>query len=150
MSNHERTGQRDLTYSRWHRDDSIVRYLDGDKRLAYELAVVDIDWCECCRRCWKPLALIETQRSEANPKSATVTANLAALAGIQAWSVSYSVENGEIVRFKRRQLSPLRGEIIEESPFAYARWLVSLRIVHWQSCAHAPELHPVTALTRGR
>ena len=39
-------GRRDLTYSAWHRTDSIKRFLGGDKKVASTLMAQDIDFCE--------------------------------------------------------------------------------------------------------
>ena len=135
MSERERTGTRDLVYSRWHRTHRIARLLGGDQRAAYELSVIDIDWCEYCRWCQTPLALIETQASHGDPKRAAVTQRLAEKAGIQAWSVSYIVEDDDIAWFKRRQLAPVFGPVLSEAPDDYARWLLSLRWSHRWNCS---------------
>ena len=57
MSLKERYGKRDLTYSSWHRPESISRFLE--KRYAYNLDFIDLDAIEYCHFCKEPLALIE-------------------------------------------------------------------------------------------
>lgn len=129
MSDHERTGERDLTYSKWHRQDSVSRYIPGDA--AWGLGLVDIDGCEYCRACGKPLALIETQASAREPKTARVMQELAAMAGIDAYSVSYQKgRDGEIELFRVRQVHPGQGVVQVMLPNIYAVFLHSLRINH--------------------
>lgn len=136
MSEAERTGTRDLTYSQWHRTSSLSRFVD--KVDAWECGVIDIDWCEYCRYCKQPLALIETQASKATPKSATVTRNLAALAGISAYSVSFVVLDDEIQRFRLRQIWPTESSVYDLTPERYASFLCGLRRVHVGRCKNAP------------
>jgi len=129
MSSRERTGVRDLRYSRWHREDSVRRYLTA--REAWSLGYIDIDDCEFCRHCKVPLALIETQVSDGQPKAAPVTARLAWLAGIPAYSVSVvpgDVE--EIALFRVQQIAPTRGSVEPMLPGAYARLLRGFRDRH--------------------
>lgn len=135
MSLNERSGKRDLLYSAWHRPASIKRFLGA--RRAAQLMVIDIDWCEACYACKRPLALIETQRSGNAPKAATVTVALAKLAGLPAFSVSYeeSHEGGDIVRFRWKRLWPV-GPALDQwfLPAEYAEWLWSLRRDHESDC----------------
>lgn len=133
MSDEERTGKRDLTYSRWHRRRSLAQYIDMDR--ANEVHQIDIDWCEYYFACKLPIALIETQQSKAPPKPARVTSELARMAGIDAYSVSYRTnEAGEITGFARSQLVPIVTKAVEETPTEYARWLWMLRVAHQQEC----------------
>jgi len=139
MSSQERTGTRDLLYSKWHREASIRRFLPA--RCAYDLGMIDIDACEYCRYCNLPLALVETQRSTFGPKSATVTEALARLAGLPAFSVSYrATEDGEdIAEFRVQQITPAQGEARRLTPAEYAEWLLSLRFPHNHSCRKQQE-----------
>ena len=131
MSARERTGQRDLTYSAWHRQENTRRYL-GNRR-AFELGMIDMDGVEWCRHCRTPLALIETQRSDGPPKSAAVTAELASMAQITAYSVSYT-DNGEgcggIHLFRVRRVFPAEAKVRDLTPDEYAEWLWSFRERH--------------------
>ena len=128
MSMHERTGKRDLTYSAWHRPESLKQYLGNYQ--AQQLHVIDIDWCEYCPRCYMPLALIETQHGDRPPKRAYVTERLAQLLGIPLWSVSYITDtDGTIIAFRRQILWPKAPEE-RVTPALYARWLADLRTGH--------------------
>lgn len=131
MSEHERTGFRDLDYSRWHRTASIKRFLP--EREAYELAMIDIDGCEYCRWCKAPLALIEVKRRGGN-RSCTVTRNLANEAGVPGFIVTYDVDDGDIREFRWQRIAPDLTPILIWSPHMYASWLWSLRQAHRASC----------------
>lgn len=130
MSQGERTGIRDLLYSRWHRYASIKRFVGI--RVAAQLKVIDIDWCEACNACDMPVALIETQCSESKPKPARITTNLARLAGVPAYSVSYtrSDDGEDIELFQVQQIAPEIGDVLSMLPSVYAYWLWSLRDSH--------------------
>lgn len=138
MSDKERTGWRDLTYSHWHRAASVKRFLTGAD--AQKLGMIDIDGCEYCPFCGQPLALIETQRSTAVPKSAAVTAALAKMAGIPAWSVSVIADEpigcdrcgrpmkwSDIRAFLVRQIEPYDSAVVEMMPEIFAKWLLAMR-----------------------
>ena len=128
MSQRERTGSRDLTYSRWHRMENIKRFLP--LRIAACLKVIDIDWCEACQHCSEPLALIETQAGDRPPKPARISANLAQRAQIEAYSVSYVVEGDDIAWFRVHRLWPVELTERRLSPDEYAGFLWSLRERH--------------------
>lgn len=138
MSDEERTGKRDLTYSQWHRRSSLSEHIG--KVRAECLHMIDVDCCEYCFACGEPIALVETQKSESNPKPARVTSTLAKMAGIECYSVSYRVDsNDKITSFARKQLVPVETKPVEETPEQYARWLWMLRVAHEQECkAPAP------------
>lgn len=131
MSHKDRTGTRTLVYSGWHRRDSIKRYLRSVVS-ASQLTMVDIDSCEACCYCSAPLALIETEMTQrTTPKTARVTAALARLAGIPAYSVAYwSADGSEIDRFVVRQIQPNDEWNRLMSPAEYAEFLVALRDGH--------------------
>lgn len=128
MTEHERIGTRDLTYSAWHRSKSLSRYVA--RRAAFECAVIDIDWCEYCRQCQEPLALIEMKRG-AHPKDAAVMTRLAEKSGVPAYSLSYETnDHGDIALFRLRHLSPERSRTFTFTPGEWAMWLVCLRERH--------------------
>lgn len=81
MSNHERHGTRDLTYSRWHRV-----MLRRDRKM------IDIDvWDEWCPECHKPVLLIETAIDiEQDWKAAYVIAQLGADTNVPTLCVLYT------------------------------------------------------------
>lgn len=130
MSQNERTGVRDLLYSRWHRSASISRFIG--LKVAAIIKTVDIDWCEACHWCDEPVALIETQRSQRGPKRASVTQKLAERAKMPAYSVAYepSADGADISGFTVRQIAPYEGDVRRMLPPDYAFWLVSLRNDH--------------------
>lgn len=135
MSSQERTGMRDLTYSRWHRTESTRRFLGWLG--AAELTAIDIDFVEYCACCKVPLALIETQASDQS-KPATVTTALGQMANIPVYSVGYDSDGAvpaDIVAFHVRQLWPTEGARDEVFlPDAYAHWLRGMRLTHEPVC----------------
>jgi hypothetical protein len=106
--------------------------------------MIDIDTCETCRFCNGPVALVETMRGGI-PKRAAITAALARLAGIPAYSVAYHIdrkpadcktcgkpdETGvHVTGFVVQQIAPVGGEPEAMEPAIYAKWLLSLRDGH--------------------
>lgn len=131
MSHGERTGVRNLLYSGWHRRDSIKRFFDSVVT-ASKVTMVDIDSCEACCYCSAPLALIETEMTQrTTPKKAPITAALAQLAKIPAYSVAYwSADGVDIERFIVRRIQPSDDWNQLMSPAEYAEFLVALRSGH--------------------
>lgn len=130
MTEHERTGQRDLTYSAWHRSDSTSRFLGG---MANRLAMIDLDGVEYCKSCGRPVALIEVKHCMATRLSMAVTKALAAMAGIPAYLVRYwpTPEGGDIATFAVRNGTDV---VREMRPAQYAEWLLSLREPPYHHC----------------
>lgn len=138
----ELTGQRDLTYSQWHRWTSIARYV-GTPDAAKRLTLIDLDacvWIEADCDTKHPLALIETARDTGKFKPGTILCNLARLADIPAFVVLYRVSETarnpfaadypDIVGFRIRRLYPtLEGAFREYTCREYAVWLQQLRDV---------------------
>ena len=131
MAQEEKTGQRDMTYSNWHRQPNLPRHLSW----------VDIDACEYCEECKTPLALIELALDKGQAhKTATVTRNLAKMAGVPAYVSLYllgeeMVQNGklwhlEIVRFRMQQIAPIYSEFKIVTPQQYINFLEVLRKRH--------------------
>lgn len=141
MSLHERTGERDLLLSRWHRPESTGRYLTKER--AEKLSAVDIDFCEYCDFCKAPLALIEAQCSTAPPKAARITCEVAALSQLHAYSVSYTptADGVDLARIRWRRLYPPPwSPTVDMRPADYAQWLWSLRSRHLPHCPTQPNL----------
>lgn len=137
MSERERTYERDLMYSAWHRTDALKRYIA--QRDAFDCAVIDIDWCEYCRKCRQPIALMEAQCSAGAPKEASITCAVARRAGLAAYSISYSLTTDEldIEWFRVRQLVPVRTDVERLLPEEWARRLFDLRLEHEAAdCTH--------------
>ena len=130
MSLKERTGTRDLTYSRWHRPESIGRYLD--RRTAATLDYIDLDAVEYCHGCRTPLALIETARDVGQAdKPSTVTRRLADRSDLPAYVVLYTVVEDDISAFRVKRVAPLTDDgWLPMDPPTYALMLASLRAAH--------------------
>jgi hypothetical protein len=113
--------------------------------------MIDVDSCESCGWCRQPVALIETAHTIHAPKGAPITALLARLAGLPAYSVSYSGtiertrceacgregETGEIRVFLVRRIRPRDPWVFRLEPDEYAKFLVALRAGH--VCVKAAE-----------
>jgi hypothetical protein len=129
VSENERTGTRSLLYSKWHRTASLQRFVAPIQ--AFACSMIDIDDCEYCRSCGEPLALIEVQQSKANPKPAKVTARLARMASIYAYSVScWPTEDGDdIAWLKVRRIEPPDPTVELLTPAEYALFLWDLRLL---------------------
>ncbi len=117
MAQTERTGQRDLSYSIWHRSKSIGRFLDGldsdrhrprvsegpwceypdnyKRNIADQMGMIDIDFVLHHGKHFtdrKPVALIETARTfyeTVSDKKATMTRLLGEAAKIPVFVVLY-------------------------------------------------------------
>lgn len=89
----ERTGSRALTYSAWHRQESMRRYTS--LREAAALGMIDVDAVEYrADDHYEPVALIEIAHDTGKTfKPAHVTARLADMAGIPAYVVFYTPSN---------------------------------------------------------
>jgi hypothetical protein len=130
----ERSDERDLTYSRWHRPEAIRRFLPYED--AEALTCIDVDAVEACGDCSRPLALFELARDVGQAwKATTIVAELARLANVPAYLVLYRVAGDDIARFRTRQVAPRRSRELELAPAEYAAWLQSLRERH--TCAAA-------------
>lgn len=101
MSREERTGNRDLTFSRWHR------------ALPDFCTCIDLDFLEYCQHCRRPLALIEIARGHhGSIKPTTVLRQLAIAAGIRAYLVLYDLDESVASGIK----SVVRAQRIEPDP----------------------------------
>lgn len=130
MSQRERTGQRDLIYNDWHRRDSLVRWLTDME--AYRCAAIDVDFCEWCTKCYQPIALVETQQSRTFDKPYQVTQNLARMAGIEGYVVSYwTTDDGlDVAGMRVQQIAPQLDAPVEMEPGDWARALYEMRVRH--------------------
>lgn len=130
MSDVEKYGTRDLTYSHWHRVSSTGRFLSDFE--AWGLGMIDIDDVEYCRHCSEPLACIETAVDIGQAsKCGKVTSRLAEKAGLPAYTVLYRVEGGDIVEFRVTLWEGLDSyETTTMQPPEYAEFLADLRRKH--------------------
>jgi hypothetical protein len=129
MSDVERYGVRDLTPSHWHREESMRRFLPAEQ--AHELAMIDLDAIEYCRRCGEPLLLIELAKDVGQSfKSTTVMRKLARMANLRAVLVFWMADEGEVVGFRVRSIHPYQPEEQSFTPSQYAVFLWSFRVTH--------------------
>jgi len=124
MTRWERTGKRDLTYSRWHRN---IEPMDRNS-----LPYIDIDAVEYCPICKQPLALLELAEDVGQEyKATTVLRKLAELSGLPAFLVFYRKDqSGRIVHFRLRQVSPIYKDWKSLTPNEYVAFLYYLRAEH--------------------
>ena len=126
VSDEEKYGYRDLTYSKWHRPKSGW--------LKHDITYIDLDACEYCHSCYEPLALIETAMDvDQSEKSVIVTRRLAEKANLPAYLVFYRISApGNIDRFRVRQIFPRSDKEIElmMTPQEYALFLTSIHDTH--------------------
>lgn len=139
MTQEERYGTRDMTYSAWHRRRSTHRYVGIEN--AQLLAMIDVDcalYVEYDEDTKAPLAVIETARDVGQHKTATVVRNLARLASIEGWLVLYTPSESEmnpannkcpdIESFRVQALAPVRwSEMKNMTPKQWAQELVAIR-----------------------
>lgn len=134
MTQEERYGTRDLTYSAWHRQHSTKRFLGLER--ANLLHMIDGDAIEYDANSKRPLAIFETARNIGQFKSTTVTANIGRLAGIRAYVTLYTLADEpnpanekfqDIASFRVRRLVPSSTDWRTMTPQEYANFLESLR-----------------------
>lgn len=140
MTQVERIGERDLTYSAWHRRDSIKRFVGTEK--AELLAMIDMDvvlFVEYDDSTKEPLCLIETAMDIGQTiKPATVTRKLAEKAKIPAFTVLYTPSNNrknpadkrwfDIEKFRIKKIHPEETDWESYSPLEWANELLEIRI----------------------
>lgn len=138
MTLNETTGDRDLTYSAWHRVGSTRRFVGIEN--AQRLAMIDIDvavWVEYDDHTKMPIAIIETAEDNGSWKSATVTKNLAIAANIPAICALYTradtrnphnARYPDIASFRVRRLNPDEQDTwATMTPKEYAHMLLRMR-----------------------
>lgn len=141
MSQEERYGTRDRTYSAWHRRRSTGRFVGIER--AQTLHMIDLDaslYVEYDDGTKEPLALIETATDVGQPwKPSTVTRKLAArcVPTLPAYVVLYRKSResnpadpaaNDISGFRVRRIHPHEQQFwIELTPQQWAEKLVKLR-----------------------
>lgn len=138
MSQEERFGTRDRTYSAWHRRNSTRRFVGIER--AQTLAMIDLDaalYVEYDDAEKEPLALVETAMDRGQTfKSAAVTRNLARKAGIPAFVLLYTPSGdsnpaddswSDIATFRVRRIWRNATDWKRLSPQEWAEFLVKLR-----------------------
>jgi hypothetical protein len=131
VSRWERTGQRDLAFSQWHRH-----------ALPDDCTAIDIDFVEYCRRCKQPIALVESARDMSGNgyyKPAMVTHGLAVMAGIRAYTVLWKPVPGRVTpehglgfieRARVARVAPDPTEVTSWSERELVRWFRWLHRQH--------------------
>lgn len=139
MSQEERWGERDLSYSAWHRVRSIARFVGLEA--AQSLKMVDQDvtlYLELDSNTREPLALIEVAIDVGQgEKPASSMARLAARSNLPAFVVLYRKANGvnpadrgqfDIDRFRVRRVWPQPEHIWRTlTPAEWAAALLQIR-----------------------
>ena len=123
----EKTGERDLAFSSWHR----LTCPDG-------WGMIDADFVAYCKDCEQPLFLIEHARDVGQSyKTFRVTKQLARMAGIPAFLILYRLgEDGFIVSFRFQQVWPnVDSKLGYECQPEHLRDLFAIeRLVHSEQC----------------
>ena len=126
----ERTGTRDLSYSRWHRT------------LPPHFCFQDIDGLEYCGRCNEPILIVslatdhgqrhkETVREYKLAKRAGIVAvHLFVQLGTQIEDATYQGAVYEVTGFRRRWLYPDRGELGHITPAQWETEIQQIRNKH--------------------
>lgn len=139
MSQEERWGTRDRTYSAWHRRMSTRRYVGLER--AQLLSMIDLDvslYVEYDDGTREPLALVETARDVGQSfKPANVTTRLAQRAGLPCYLVLYSCSEDanpadstcpDISGFRVRRMWPAPESAWRSvKPAAWAKALIEIR-----------------------
>lgn len=133
MSDTERHGTRDLTYSNWHRVHSISRFVGKD--IARTLTMIDLDGLEYCHRCMECVGVIEVARDVGQAfKGSTVTKKLAVRLAVPGLLVFYKphakatiADHPDIESFRMRVLAPVEEQRFRTlTPAKYAEWIVHM------------------------
>ena len=138
MSQEERYGDRDGTYSAWHRKNSTKRYVGIEH--AQLLAMIDVDvclWVEYDDGTKDPVLLVETARDVGQEwKPSIVTQRLAERACVPAVCLLYTPADDpnpaddrwpDIKAFRARMIQPYQPNWLRLSPEQWAKALLDLR-----------------------
>lgn len=120
MSREERYGTRDLAFSAWHR--KIPRD---------DFTWLDIDHCAYCNDCKQVIFFAELAQDVGQSfKATTVTRNLANRLGVPALLIFYTVEDGEVTRFRIRRIAPTWTDLCVVEPEVLIEWIEKTRDEH--------------------
>lgn len=139
MSDTEIYGERDLTYSEWHRIGSIKRFVGVEH--ARSLAMIDIDmvfYVEYEDSTKEPICLIEVAQDVGQPnKPSTITRRLAEKANIYAYTVLYTRSKTaknpvakqwpDVEKLRVKEIYPRKTSWKELSPAEWAYALLNMR-----------------------
>ena len=119
----ERYGNRDLSYSSWHRVGSIQRYVGLEK--AQSLTMFDVDampWVETAEYGKTPVAFIETAIDVGQTDKKTYIGVVGKLSDMPA-----SPQWSDIESFRVKELYPNKDPSWKWMSAEYANWLFSSR-----------------------
>lgn len=118
----ELTGERDLTFSRWHRS------LPNDA-----LTFIDLDYCGYCNECREPLFLMELTEDHGQKKATAVTRNAAKKMNVPAFLVMYtkSVPGPGIDSANVKQVWPISTKLWNFTPDALWSFLEDFHSEHY-------------------
>jgi len=144
MTQEERFGTRDRSYSAWHRRNSTRRFVGIED--AQLLAMIDLDaslYVEYDDGDKEPLALIETAQDVGQTfKTATVTYRLAVMAGLPCYVVLYTLADTpnpadqkwrDIAMFRVKRLNPPQSSTRWHT-VSPERWCQHLRQLRRDAC----------------
>lgn len=146
MTQEERYGTRDRSYSAWHRRNSTRRFINFEQ--AQLLSMIDLDaslYVEYDDETREPLALIETALDVGQSyKTAAVTLKLAQRANLPCFCVLYKLSDEpnpadknwkDISRFRVKRLFPLKkGEKPKWETLTPKQWAERLIVIRrWQA-----------------
>lgn len=123
---HEITGNRDLAFSRWHRENCPDHW-----------SLIDVDFLGFCKKCSEPIAIIEHARDVGQTfKAFTATRKLALAAGIPALLVLYRLdEHGVASSFRVKQIAPeIQIELVQMDSARFRRFYGIFRAEHQLYC----------------
>lgn len=111
MTLYERTGTRDLTFSRWHRT------------LRPDLHWIDVDHVAYCARCKRILYIAEICFDNGQYKATTVTRKLANGLGVPGLLIRYRKDDAdELKEFVITKIAPTFSAPVTVAPPALAEW----------------------------
>lgn len=122
----EVTGERDLAFSRWHRE-----------QCPDDWSLIDVDFLGFCKKCSGPILVIEHARDTGqNHKTFTATRNLALASNIPGLLVLYKMdERGVAYEFRVKQIAPeVQAELVEMDSGRFRRFYGLFRKAHDLHC----------------
>ncbi len=138
MSRTERTGERDLTYSHWHRG----HWEDGPSGFS---VYRDIDGLEYCNSCGEPLLLVETASANGDRlKDHKAMLTLAKKADVPAVLIFYETATGRWCERCGQSFKTVGGLFVRyvwperttEHKYTPAEWAEQIDAVHQQHNCH--------------
>lgn len=94
------------------------RFPEQYRRIEHRFKMADIDWCEFCGYCHRPIMLCEMYngRDDLNDKSTTVIGRLAKAAAIPAYAIGVSIYRPQDVQDEIDQLNRRILELTRKHP----------------------------------